>query len=917
MLYEVVPLAILIALLNSMILAALHWSVIDHGIILSWLAALWLISAYRFLQAMRFRTQQPTTPEIGGWATKAQTGVILSGICWGAASYFLFAEASLPHQVFLALVVTGMSAGAVTILSHQRWASSVFVLLALLPLIYRFSQQTHEFAISMSLLALIFISMMLPVAARLYCNLKEMLTERFERQLTQLREQARNQVLEMLAKGAPLSEILKAIVLGLENENPDMIGSILLLAEDEKHLVTGSSPSLPTFYNEAINGLEIGEGGGSCGTAAYIAKRVIVEDIQTHPYWDDYRQLAAKAGLGACWSEPIIAANGKLLGTFAIYHHYAQTPSEQELSIIEHAANLAEIAIEHHQAHEELRLAILVYQNSSEAVMILNSDNRIVATNPAFIKITGYSLQEVIGKDPMLLNTKQQDRDFHQKMSDEIIATGQWQGEVWNRRKDGTDYAVWLTIDTIFDATGKVQRRVALFSDITANKKADAMIWDQAHRDTLTGLPNRRLFFDRLEQGIKTAHRDGDRLALLFIDLDRFKEVNDAFGHHLGDKLLVEAGRRIKNHVRESDTVARVGGDEFTAILPELNDATDAGRISQGIIEALNKPFILDDETAFISASIGITVYPDDAVQVQELMKNADQAMYTAKQAGRSRFSYFTSSMQENAQQRMHLVQDMRSALVADEFSVHYQPIVDLATNSILKAEALLRWNHPQHGFISPATFIPIAEETGIINGIGDWVFKEAARQIKEWRSIYHPDFQISINRSPMQFLAENQMKDCQLDWVEYLQEISLPGEAIVIEITEGVLLNAAANINEKLIQFRDAGIQVAIDDFGTGYSSLSYLKRFDIDYLKIDQSFINNLEMDAIDLALSEAIVVMAHKLGFRVIAEGVETEAQRNILKRIGCDYAQGYLFSKPLQADIFEALFFKNKNLATLLV
>jgi diguanylate cyclase (GGDEF)-like protein/PAS domain S-box-containing protein len=908
-LYEGMSLPIIVSVINALVLAVLLWSVIEHNIILIWLAALLIVTGYRLLLAYRFRMEQPADAAIEGWSNRAQISIILTALCWGVASYYLFAENSLPHQVLLSFIIAGTASGAITTLSPLRWTSSIYVLLAVTPLIYRYFHETHQFAFIMGMLVALFVAMLIPIAGRVYRNLEEMLVERFERQLAQLRDQSRNQVLELLAKGAPLREILTDIVLGLERENPGMMGSILLLDEDGSHLVTGAAPSLPAFYNEAINGVEIGDGVGSCGTAAYKEQRVIVDDIQSHPYWKDYSQLAAEAGVGACWSEPVFAADKKLLGTFAIYHRHAQSPTEQELSETEHTAHLAGIAIEHHRAQERLRLAGLMYQNTSEAVMILDSEDHIVSINAAFTRITGFSMSEAMGQNPTLLNSKQHDKDFYQEVWSEIVATGRWQGEVWNRHKDGSDYAVWFTIDTIYDETRSVWRRVALFSDITDNKKADALIWEQAHHDNLTGLPNRRLFFDRLEQGIKAATREGDHLALLFIDLDRFKEVNDAFGHHRGDELLVEASKRITGLVRDSDTVARVGGDEFTVILPGLKEVADAGQISQKLIEALNQPFELTNERAFISASIGIAICPDDASHPQELFKDADQAMYAAKQVGRNSFSYFTSSMQENSQHRMHLVQDMHSALISEEFSLHYQPIVDLATNSIYKAEALLRWNHPRHGYISPTVFIPIAEETGIIHEIGNWVFKEVAEQVRKWRLTYYPDFRVSINRSPMHFFANSIIKDC---CIEYMSEINLPGESIIIEITEGVLLNADPNVNRAMLKFRDAGIQVAIDDFGTGYSSLSYLKRFDIDYLKIDQSFISNLETDDIDFALSEAIIVMAHKLGFQVIAEGVETEGQRDILQKFGCDYAQGFLFSKPVRGDEFEKVFFKEKKL-----
>jgi diguanylate cyclase (GGDEF)-like protein/PAS domain S-box-containing protein len=535
-------------------------------------------------------------------------------------------------------------------------------------------------------------------------------------------------------------------------------------------------------------------------------------------------------------------------------------------------------------------------------MMITDENNNIVAINPAFTEVTGYREDEVIGKDPMVLASGSHDEEFFQDMWNTLKTTGEWRGEIWNRRKNGDEFVEWLTINTIYDSQGNVYRRVSLFSDITERKKADALIWRQANYDTLTQLPNRRLFIDRLEQGIKIAHRDGLHMALLFLDLDRFKEVNDTLGHHMGDELLVDAAQRIKSCVRESDTVARLGGDEFTVILNELCDVSNIGSISQKIIDAMSKPFQLRDEQIFISVSIGITVYPEDALLSEELLKNADQAMFAAKQNGRNRFNYFTKSMQESAQKRMRMVRDIHQALEEEQFSVHYQPIVSLSSGRILKAEALLRWNHPEHGFISPANFIPVAEETGAIQEIGNRVFEEAVNRIKVWRSGYESQFQININKSPVQFLAGGSVQD---NWLEYLQQQNVSPKGIVIEITEGVLLKATTYICEKLHHLRDAGIQIAIDDFGTGYSSLAYLKRFDIDYLKLDKSFVSNLETDAKDLALSKAIIVMAHKLDIRVVAEGVENKAQLAILKKIGCDYAQGFLIAKPMPADEFELL------------
>jgi len=552
------------------------------------------------------------------------------------------------------------------------------------------------------------------------------------------------------------------------------------------------------------------------------------------------------------------------------------------------------------RAEEEMQLASLVYQNSSEGMMVTDASGAILTTNPAFTAMTGYTLDEVVGKNPSILNSGRQDESFYRAMWREINATGHWQGEIWDRRKNGEVYAEWLSINTSYHEDGSVYRRIALFSDITEKKKSEALIWRQANFDSLTGLPNRQMFQERLEQEVGKARRSGLTMALLFLDLDRFKEVNDTLGHDMGDILLQDAARRLSLCVRESDTVARLGGDEFTVILGEMGDAGGVERVAQNILSSLSEPFHLDGEVAYVSASIGITLCPEDAVEAEVLVKNADQAMYAAKGQGRNRCSYFTPAMQEAALTRMRLTNDLRGALADGQLRMCYQPIVELATGVVCKAEALLRWHHPSRGLVSPAVFVPIAEDTGLIIDIGNWVFHEAARQVARWRASHHAEFQISVNKSPVQFYNESHHHAA---WSEHLRGLGLPGQAIVVEITEGLLLDASSAVTDQLLEFRDAGLQVAIDDFGIGHSSLSYLKKFDIDYLKIDQSFVRNLSPVSDDMALCEAIIVMAHKLGMKVIAEGVETAGQRDLLAAAGCDYGQGYLFARPMPAEAFE--------------
>lgn len=561
---------------------------------------------------------------------------------------------------------------------------------------------------------------------------------------------------------------------------------------------------------------------------------------------------------------------------------------------------------EQKKVEDELRLAALVYQNSSEAMMVTDENNRIISINPAFSSCTGYSQDEVLGKNPRILSSGRQSAEFYKAMWHSLKNTGRWQGEIFNRRKNSDIYVEWVIINTVYNDDGAVNRRVAQFTDITEKKKTEELIWFQANFDTLTQLPNRRLFLDRLQQELKKAKRDKYILGLLFIDLDRFKEVNDSLGHSMGDSLLVQAATRINACVRQSDTVARLGGDEFTVLTSELNDSTDVEKIAKNILTALEQPFNLGDSIVHVTASIGITLAPSDTDCYEDLIRYADQAMYSAKNKGRNAYCYFTPSMQDVMEKHMTIAQDLREAIADHQFEVYYQPIVDLTSKKIIKAEALIRWVHPNRGVVLPNEFISIAEETGIINDIGDWVFKQAAEQVKSWRQHLNADFQISVNKSPVQFHAGEQIHN---HWTDELNAMDLPGNCVVIEITEGLVLDASEQVVKKLLNYRNCGIQLAIDDFGTGYSALAYLKKFHIDYLKIDQSFTRNLALESSDLILCEAIIVMAHKLGIKVIAEGIETQEQRDLLVQAGCDYGQGYLFGKPLPVRNFENLFKKS--------
>ncbi|MEN9844101.1 MAG: hypothetical protein RLZZ612_1930 [Pseudomonadota bacterium] len=461
----------------------------------------------------------------------------------------------------------------------------------------------------------------------------------------------------------------------------------------------------------------------------------------------------------------------------------------------------------------------------------------------------------------------------------------------------------------------ELARFVVIARDITDRKESEALIWEQAHFDALTGLPNRNMFREGLARHLHpylsgySAPSD-TRLALFFIDLDRFKEINDTHGHDMGDLLLQQAAQRIRSCVREEDLVARLGGDEFTLVVPDVQQTESIERIARELLDRLNEPFDLGGEREYISASIGVTLCPDDGVDSDTLVRHADQAMYAAKHGGRNRWERFTTALEEAATVKARTARDLRTALNDQQFEVYYQPIVHLSTQRVLKAEALLRWKHPLWGDISPAQFVPVAEETGQIQEIGHWVLEQVTTQVQQWRTHLDPDFQISVNQSAVQF-RQGRQENGTRRWTARLAELGLPGDSIALEITETVLMDASESTRLQLDQLHKAGIKLALDDFGTGYSALSYLHRYDLDWLKIDQAFVRHLDTSHKDLALCKATIAMAHALGLQVVAEGIETQIQCQLLTQLGCDAGQGFLFARPMPAAAFEQWFLRRSS------
>ncbi|HEC18522.1 MAG TPA: EAL domain-containing protein [Gammaproteobacteria bacterium] len=541
-----------------------------------------------------------------------------------------------------------------------------------------------------------------------------------------------------------------------------------------------------------------------------------------------------------------------------------------------------------------------VFESTLEGIMITNTKSIILAINPAFTRITGYTADEAIGRTPKILHSGRQNKVFYADMWQTLLNTGHWQGELWNRRKNGEVYPEWLAITAIHDDNGKVNEYAALFSDITEQKRNEEQLAHQACHDILTDLPNRLLFDDRLSMALAHAQRNNSMLAVIFLDLDRFKNINDSLGHSVGDRVLQSVAGRLTRNIRQEDTAARMGGGEFTILLPHIPHADNAAELAEKILGAIEQPLYLDDHELFVTASIGISVYPGDAGQAESLMKNADTAMYRAKERGGNNYQFYTPAMNTRALERLTLENSLRHALKRNQFLLYYQPQIHLGTGQIVGVEALLRWRTEEGELISPAEFIPLLEETGLIIPVGAWVLQQACMQNSAWQAAGLPPLRIAVNLSARQFGQQDLVSHV----LNCLEKSGLEAGYLELEITESIMMDAVDGKLEVLKALRHAGLQLAVDDFGTGYSSLSYLKRLPVDTIKIDQCFIRNAAHDPEDAAIVKAIITLAHDLKRRVIAEGVETREQLSLLHTLGCDEIQGYLFSRPLAAEALPA-------------
>ena len=717
-----------------------------------------------------------------------------------------------------------------------------------------------------------------------------------DRKQAELHQQHQSRILGLITEKAPLKTLLEAIARDIEYIKPQSMCSILLLDEYGQHLWHGAAPSLPESYIRAIDGAAIGWAAGSCGTAAFTAQRAVVEDISTHPWWIDYKELAASAGLGACWSQPIMSSEGRVLGTFAIYHSKPTSPSDDDIWLIETEANLAALVIEKDRDRAQLELAASVFTHAREGILITDANANIVDVNETFTTITGYSRSEVLGQNASILQSGRHNTGFFQQMWNDLNTKDFWTGEMWNRRKNGDIFAQMQTISTVRDRAGKPIHYVGLFTDITQLKEHQQQLEYSAHYDALTRLPNRVLLADRLKQGLARSQRNNSSLAVLYIDLDGFKGVNDNHGHEMGDQLLITIAHRWSEVLREGDTLARIGGDEFIVILVDLVNTNDYEMILQRLLQAATEPVSLNDQLLRVSASIGVTLYPQDGPDADQLMRHADQAMYLAKQAGKNCFHVFDVAEDVAVKIHRESLERIRRGLDRNEFVLHYQPKVNMRTGEVIGLEALIRWQHPERGLLPPSAFLPIIEEHVLSIEVGDWVINRALEQLAEWR-VLGLELSVSVNVGALQLQ--------QGDFVNRLRKqlnshpTVSPGK-LELEILETSALNDINDIAELMRQCRQLGVNFAVDDFGTGYSSLTYLKRLPAGLLKIDQSFVRDMLDDPDDLAIVKGVIGLATAFHRNVIAEGVETIAHGKLLLEHGCHLAQGYGIARPMPPE-----------------
>ncbi|SIQ27538.1 EAL domain-containing protein [Marinobacterium stanieri] len=722
-----------------------------------------------------------------------------------------------------------------------------------------------------------------------------------------LLQETSNATLHSLAQGNSLSAVLTTLATGLESINPEMFASIFLLEPGGAGLTLGAAPRLNPGFAQALASLGMERVPAMFKAAINNVQTSVLDDITQAQDWVELLGLVKAAGFRSCWCRPVLSKEGQVLGVFAVFYQRPGLSLTADQVLVESLAGLTTQVIEQTRVQDALHLSSRVIEYSHSAITVTDAQGYIIATNPAFTQLSGYTQDEVIGRKPDVLRSGLQSETLNDSFWKALEEDGYWRGEIWSRRKDGSRYLQWLTASAVRDSKGAITHFIGISDDITENKEAMERIDFLAYHDPLTELPNRQLARDRMEQELTRAKREVDaRFALLFVDLDQFKSINDALGHTQGDDLIRAAAERLVETVRETDTVSRQGGDEFLIMLTGDIEMHAVSSICTKVLSAMARPFDLAGQRVSISASIGVAMYPDDGTCFDSLMKKADMAMYSAKEAGRNAYRFFTNKMNVDVMDRIMVRNSLLRALERREFVLHYQPQLDIKSGHIVGVEALIRWENPDIGIVPPDRFIPVAESSGLIVEIGRRVLQEACRQLKAWQEEFGlADFVMAVNISALQFTRGDLYEAVS----SAIRESGIDASNLELELTESILLKEADQALEVMSRLRKLGVKMSIDDFGTGYSSMAYLKRLSVDKLKIDRSFVKDIDVDSEDAAIAHAVISLGHILGLTIIAEGVENEAQLAFLHAHGCDQYQGYYYSRPLPAAECGRLLSKN--------
>ena len=870
--FRALPISLLAVIIASLVLAWAHQDSTDPASTLIWLGFILVISTGRWI-LLRYYLTAKLEPSfhIERWEFFASIGAILSGVTWGMASIVFFDEHNIAHQAFLAFIIAGMSAGAVTTLSAQLLTALSFVLLSNLPLALRFAMASHEMATEMAIMMMFFVSMLIPISLRFHHSLKQQLTEHFERNHAEERLSKSESKFESIFQGAPMgigAADLKGRILDANQLFCDLLGYTrqeMLTKSFSDFTHPDDQPSSKMKFMQLLQGRS---------TSYRVEKRYIRKDGLT---------IWARTHVRGIYDK-----NGDL---------------DYIVGMIEDISDQVRAEREMGQLMGHLQV---IYDSTPDMIFLHDENGRLVYANDKACNFLGYDLGELL----IIPLGQIMGRDYSFEKAMEKInqaLTGENIEFEWVvRTREGNEFPVEVRLAPLTQSDPQTGGKVlAIVRNISERKRAEAAIREseelvrfRANYDELTELPNRYNFMQQLDTALALSERRGNMVGLLYLDLDRFKNVNDALGHHIGDLLLVEVAIRIRKLLRITDTVARLGGDEFTVLLQDLDDDMRPLIIAEMIIDELSRPFHIEGHELYTSTSIGITLAPNDGDDANTLLKNADMAMYKAKDQGRNTLQYFTQELTDKAQHYIDMEKEIRRAIHQSEFVLHYQPVIDLEHERIVGVEALVRWNHPERGLVPPNEFIPIAEESNLIIDLGEWVFRTACNEVTRRGN---KDLHLAINVSSNQLRGGFNKQIVE----EILEDSGFPPERLNFEITESLLMAEEEYVIRTLRDFRELSIHLSIDDFGTGYSSLSYIRKFPVNILKIDRAFVRDMETDPGDAQLVQTIIGMASNLKLRVIAEGVENQQQADALREHGCDMVQGFHYGKPQPPEEIQKL------------